>query len=92
MILKAALVTFGCISASLVLVATSVDYSLALVAAAKTYANCSELNKVYAGGVALSRTSVNLGGKTKYAPTVNAGVYRANSSKDRDHDGIACER
>ncbi len=62
-----------------------------LVVLEKKFSNCTELNKVYPGGVAKSAKSVNKGGKTKKTPTVNAKVYSANSSKDRDKDGIACE-
>lgn len=61
-------------------------------AAAKTFKNCTELNKTYKGGVAKDATVKNKGGKTKYAPTVSAEIYKANASKDRDKDGIACER
>jgi hypothetical protein len=56
------------------------------------FSNCTQLNKVYPGGVAKSKTVRNKGGKTKKTPTVNAKVYAENSSKDRDKDGIACEK
>jgi hypothetical protein len=56
------------------------------------YSNCTQLNKDYPGGVAKSKTVRNKGGKTKKTPTVNAKVYAENSSKDRDKDGIACEK
>lgn len=58
----------------------------------KLYSNCSALNKVYPGGVAKSSSVKNKGGKTKKIPTVNAKVYSENASKDRDKDGIACEK
>lgn len=61
-------------------------------AAAQKFKNCTELNKAYTGGVSKSAGVVNKGGKTKYKPTVNKALYDANSSKDRDNDGIACER
>jgi hypothetical protein len=61
-------------------------------AKAKTYKNCTELNKVYKGGVAKSSKVKNKGGKTKYKPFVSLELYNANKSKDRDKDGIACER
>ena len=61
-------------------------------AATKTYKNCTELNKDYKGGVAKDANVKNKGGKTKYAPHVSAELYKANASKDRDKDGIACER
>lgn len=59
---------------------------------AKTFKNCAELNAVYPGGVAKSKSSKNIGGPTKLKPTVNASVYKAVYKKlDRDKDGIACE-
>ena len=58
----------------------------------KKFANCSALNKVYPGGVAKSSKVKNKGGATNYAPEVNSKIYEANKSKDRDKDGIACER
>lgn len=61
-------------------------------AAPKKFKNCTELNKTYKGGVAKSKTMKNKGGKTNYKPYVNAKLYEANKSKDRDRDGIACER
>lgn len=61
-------------------------------AAAKRFKNCTEMNKVYKGGVAKSKTTKNKGGKTRYKPYVNKALYDANQSKDRDKDGIACER
>ena len=54
--------------------------------------NCAELNKVYPGGVSKSSKVVNHGGDTKHKPTVIAKVYNDNASKDRDKDGIACEK
>ncbi|TCI26211.1 excalibur calcium-binding domain-containing protein [Exiguobacterium sp. SH5S4] len=61
-------------------------------AAAKKFKNCTELNKTYKGGVAKNKTIKNKGGKTQYKPLVNAALYQANIGKDRDRDGIACER
>jgi hypothetical protein len=58
----------------------------------KKFSNCTALNAVYPGGVAKSALVVNSGGETKQIPTVNRKVYKQNSSKDRDRDGIACER
>ncbi|MGH2316980.1 excalibur calcium-binding domain-containing protein [Planococcus sp. SE5232] len=59
---------------------------------AKTYANCKEINKVYAGGIARSSKVKNKGGKTKYKPFVSQALYDANKKSDRDKDLIACER
>jgi hypothetical protein len=60
-------------------------------AVTKTFKNCTELNKVYPGGVALPG-AVNLGGKTKLSPKYDKKLYEANRKSDRDKDGIACEK
>jgi len=60
-------------------------------AAVKKFKNCTELNKVYPGGVA-KPGAVNKGGATKNEPTIDAALYKANSKSDRDKDGIACEK
>ena len=60
-------------------------------AAAKKFKNCSELNKIYPGGVALPG-AVNAGGVTKKEPKYDKALYTANKKSDRDGDGIACER
>jgi hypothetical protein len=60
-------------------------------ASAKAFKNCTELNKVYPGGVALPG-AVNKGGVTKLAPKVSKKLYDANKKSDRDKDGIACEK
>lgn len=59
-------------------------------AAAKVFKNCTELNKVYPGGVALPG-AVNSGGATKKEPKYDKALYNANKKSDRDKDGIACE-
>lgn len=60
-------------------------------ASAKVFRNCTELNKVYPGGVALPG-SVNAGGTTKKEPIYDKALYLANKKSDRDKDGIACEK
>ena len=60
-------------------------------AAAKVFKNCTGLNKVYPGGVALPG-AVNSGGNTKKVPNYNKALYLANKKSDRDNDGIACEK
>jgi hypothetical protein len=59
--------------------------------AARVFKNCTELNKVYPGGVALPG-AVNAGGLTKKEPKFNKALYLANKKSDRDKDGIACEK
>jgi hypothetical protein len=66
-------------------------YSSTATAAAKKFKNCTELNKVYPGGVALPG-AVNAGGATKKEPKYDKALYTANKSSDRDKDGIACEK
>ena len=60
-------------------------------AAPKVFKNCTELNKVYPGGVALPG-AVNAGGMTKKEPKYDKALYNANKKSDRDKDGIACEK
>ena len=60
-------------------------------ASAKVFKNCTELNKVYPGGVALPG-AVNMGGTTKLTPKYDKKLYTANKKSDRDKDGIACEK
>jgi hypothetical protein len=76
----------GCIS--LVLTLGFMPFSQA---AAKVFKNCTELNKVYPGGVALPG-AINSGGTTKKEPKYNKALYMANKKSDRDKDGIACEK
>lgn len=61
-------------------------------ASVKEFKNCTELNKVYKGGVARSSSVKNKGGKTKYKPFISKALYDANKKSDRDKDLIACER
>jgi hypothetical protein len=79
-------------SALLLSVVAFVPAQAAPVHFEKTFKNCTELNKVYKGGVAKKSGIVNQGGKTKYAPKVSAKIYAENKTKDRDGDGIACEK
>ena len=60
-------------------------------AAVKTFKNCTEMNKVYPGGVALPG-AVNVGGETKNVPIYDKSLYVANKKSDRDKDGVACEK
>lgn len=55
------------------------------------YKNCSTLNSVYPGGVALPG-AVNKGGGVSLKPTFDRQVYSMNTNLDRDKDGIACEK
>jgi hypothetical protein len=59
--------------------------------APRVFKNCTELNKIYPGGVALPG-AVNSGGLTKKEPKYDKALYNANKKSDRDKDGIACEK
>ena len=61
--------------------------------AAKDFANCTALNKVYPHGVgkpnAVDRTS---GSRRVTDFKRSLALYNANRDSDRDGDGIACEK
>jgi len=62
----------------------------------KTYANCTAIKKVYPGGIAKSKSTVNkVNGKKKNGlkstTKVSATLYAQNAKSDRDKDGWACE-
>ena len=82
--MKKFLVVAVCLSLSLGSISTA-------SAAAKKFKNCTELNKVYPGGVA-KPGAVNKGGAIKKEPFIDAALYKANIKSDRDKDGIACEK
>lgn len=69
--------------------AASVDSAMAT---AKTFKNCTALNRVYPHGVG----RVGARDKTSGTPVRNFKrsnlLYRQNSRSDRDKDGIACEK
>jgi hypothetical protein len=61
-------------------------------AASKKFRNCTALNKVYPHGVG----KVGARDKTRGTPVTNFKrsnkLYRENTARDRDRDGIACEK
>lgn len=64
------------------------------VLAAKHYDNCTKLQKVYPHGVGKPGANDRVRGTTK--PVTNfkksTALYNANKDKDRDGDGVACEK
>ncbi|MBO1756328.1 excalibur calcium-binding domain-containing protein [Allobranchiibius sp. CTAmp26] len=60
--------------------------------APKAYANCTALNKVYKHGVGRKGARDKTAGKPVTNFTVNTAVYNKNTGRDRDKDGIACEK
>lgn len=65
-----------------------------VVAGAKVFANCTALNKVYPHGVAKKGARDRVSGSSKPVKNfkVDTAVYKANAKKDRDKDGVACEK
>jgi hypothetical protein len=63
-------------------------------AEAKTYKNCTELQKKYAHGVGKKGAKDKVSGKSKPVKNfkVDTKVYNENKKSDRDKDGIACEK
>jgi Protein of unknown function (DUF1524)/Excalibur calcium-binding domain len=60
--------------------------------AAKVYANCDALNQDYPHGVGRAGARDHTSGSHPVTDfTVNTAVYDANTGRDRDGDGIACE-
>ncbi len=60
--------------------------------AARSYSNCKALNKDYPHGVGRSGARDSTSGRPVTNFKRNAGLYNANKSRDRDKDGIACEK
>ena len=68
--------------------------------AAKTYANCTAIHRVYSGGIAREGVHFNTThsrGRTYHRALqgdvkVSTALYTANKKSDADHDGIACEK
>ena len=61
---------------------------------AKTYKNCTALNRDYPHGVGKRGARDVVRGSTKPVTNFarNNALYNANSTKDRDRDGVACEK
>ena len=91
MIKKTILQIFGVLLLSVVFSTANPSFGAQAIHSTK-FANCSELNSVYPGGVAKNGRVTNKGGETKNTPVVKPSIYKKNASKDRDKDGIACER
>ena len=81
------------VTAAAVLGASQASAAVSSTAAAsKKYRNCTALNKVYPHGVG----RVGARDHTSGTPVTNFKrsnkLYRENKSRDRDKDGIACEK
>ena len=93
MITKAAGATIAVTAATLLLAAPAGARVDTATATAKVYPNCKALNSVYRHGVG----RVGARDKTKSGDPVtnfkrSNRLYRQNGARDRDKDGVACEK
>lgn len=61
-------------------------------AAAKTYRNCTALNKAHPHGVGRPGARDKTSGTPVTSFKRSKALYKANRGSDRDGDGIACEK
>jgi hypothetical protein len=61
-------------------------------ASAKVFANCKAVDKVYPHGIAKNAHAATHATGLTERPFVSATLYAQNRTKDRDKDGVACER
>jgi len=80
------------VSAIALTVIPGVTFSSASAAPAKKFSNCAALNKAYPHGVGLPRAHDKTSGVPVTNFTRNKKVYLQNKGRDRDKDGIACEK
>lgn len=61
---------------------------------AQVFANCAALNAIYPHGVGLPGAVDHVSGSSKPVTTFtrSTALYEANTARDRDGDGIACEQ
>jgi hypothetical protein len=60
---------------------------------AKAYSNCTKLNKAYPHGVGKKNAHDHVSSGTPVTNfTRNTTVYNQNTGRDRDKDGVACEK
>jgi hypothetical protein len=77
------------LAAPIALVGVTAD---AAVAGAKTFKNCTALNKVYPHGVGLPKAKDKTSGTPVTTFKRSKPLYVANKKSDRDKDGVACEK
>ncbi len=77
-----------------VLSAAAVAFAVAVTpaSAARSYSNCTALNKDYPHGVGRPGARDKTSGKRVTNFTRSSKIYNANTARDRDKDGIACEK
>ncbi len=77
-----------------VLSAAAVAFAVAVTpaSAARSYSNCTALNKDYPHGVGKPGARDKTSGKPVTNFKRDKALYNANTKSDRDKDGIACEK
>jgi Excalibur calcium-binding domain len=88
--LRAGLAAAAILAAPTALVVGSTDAASA--ASARTFQNCTALNKVYKHGVGLASARDRTSGTPVTSFKRSKALYLANKKSDRDKDGIACEK
>jgi hypothetical protein len=61
-------------------------------AQAKVFTNCKAVDATYSHGIAKNAHAATHASGLTGRPFVSAKLYAQNQTKDRDHDGVACER
>lgn len=85
-------ITLLAASGSLALAVVTVGSTAAEAVPAKKYSNCTKLNKDYPHGVGKPGAKDKTSGTPVTNFTRNKKVYKQNTARDRDKDGIACEK
>ena len=78
--------------ATAVLLTAGLVATTSTAAEAKTFKNCTQLNKTYPHGVGKPGAKDKTSGTPVTNFTRNKKVYNQNTKSDRDKDGIACEK
>ncbi len=88
---------FMTVTLSMLLAVGAVASPVAVEASAKHYANCTALQRAYPHGVGKPGARDKVSGAYRPGRSVttfkrSTALYNANSDKDRDRDGVACEK
>jgi hypothetical protein len=73
---------------------TAASHPVIAPTAVRVFANCTALNKVYPHGVGKKGARDKVSGSSSPVRNfyVSTAIYNANSARDRDKDGVACEK
>jgi hypothetical protein len=76
---------------TLVVVLAAVLATQAFAGATK-FKNCTAVHKKYKHGIAKSTKAAKRANGLTGKPKISLSLYTANKGKDRDRDGVACEK